>query len=124
MMRVVFAAWFLAHGIAHLPGFLVSWKLWSVPSLPFHTSVLANTVDVGTVGIRLVGLGWFFCCIGFIALAIGALLRLSWWHDAAYVILSLSLILCVLGWPQSRIGVASNVVVSVLLLASTRYGWV
>jgi len=38
--------------------------------------------------------------------------------------LGLSLVLCVLGWPHSKIGVASNIAVAVLLFVGTRLGWV
>lgn len=123
-MTVVFAVWFVAHGVAHLPGFLVSWRFLSVPSLPYRTAVLANKVDVGFVGIRVVGVLWLLCFLAFILLAIGAMMRAAWWHEAAFVILSASLILCVVGWPHSRIGVASNFVVAALLFLSTRLHWI
>src|SRR3989442_1558863 len=56
-MRVLLAAWLLAHGVAHLPGFLVSWQLHDFPDLPFHTTILADRVDIRAVGIRLIGAG-------------------------------------------------------------------
>jgi hypothetical protein len=34
-MRIVLAALLLAHGVAHLPGFLVSWQLRSFPEMPY-----------------------------------------------------------------------------------------
>jgi len=40
------------------------------------------------------------------------------------MVLAVSLTLCVLGWPRARIGVASNIVVAVLLLTANRFGWV
>src|SRR5438876_11104158 len=49
-MRMVFAVWFLAHGVAHLPDSLVSWQLRDFSRLPFHTTVLGDSVDIGTVG--------------------------------------------------------------------------
>jgi hypothetical protein len=45
------------------------------------------------------------------------------WKDAAYVVLGLSLILSILGWPAARIGVAANIGATMLLFASTRWGW-
>lgn len=123
-MRILLAAWFLAHGLAHLPGFLVSWQLRSLPDLPFHTTILSDTVDIGRVGIRLVGLGWLFAAAAFAMLAILVMLRVAWWRELAYVVLTFSFVLCILGWPHSRIGVVSNVVVAFLLVISTRFGWV
>jgi hypothetical protein len=123
-MRIILALWFFAHGVAHLPGFLVSWQLRTFTELPFRTTILANSVGVGTVGVRLIGVGWLLSAVAFMALAAAAMLRVAWWQEATYVVLGFSLILCVLGWPRSWIGVASNVVVAVLLVSATRFGWV
>jgi hypothetical protein len=123
-MRILFAVWFFAHGVAHLPGFLVSWQLLSTPSVQYHTALLNNKVDVGSVGIRVVGVVWLLCCLAFIALSIAAMMQGAWWHEVAFVVLGTSLVLCVLGWPRSRIGVASNIVVAALLFLSTRFHWI
>ena len=123
-MRIVLALWFFAHGVAHLPGFLVSWQLRTFTELPFRTTILANSVDVGTVGVRLIGIGWLLGAVAFMALAVAAMLRVAWWQEATYVVLGFSLILCVLGWPRSWIGVASNIVVAALLVSATRFGLV
>jgi hypothetical protein len=122
-MRIILAVWLFAHGVAHLPGFLVSWKLWTSPELPFHTTILANKVDVGTTGIRVIGVGWLAGAVGFVALAVAAWLRTGWWPDATLLLLGFSLILCILGWPHCRIGVASNIAVAILLGMATRVGW-
>jgi hypothetical protein len=123
-MRTLLAVWFFAHGVAHLPGFLVSWQLRTFPDLPFRTTILANSVDVGTVGVRLIGVGWLLSAVAFMALAVAAMLQVAWWQEATYVVLGFSLILCVLGWPRSWIGVTSNIAVAVLLASATRFGWV
>jgi hypothetical protein len=123
-MRIFFAVWFFAHGVAHLPGFLVSWQLWTVPDLPFRTTILANRVDVGMVGVRLIGIGWLLGAVTFMALAIAAMLQVAGWQEASYVVLGFSLILCVLSWPRSWIGFTSNIAVTVVLASATRFGWV
>jgi hypothetical protein len=46
-MRIVLALLLLAHGVAHLPGFLVSWQLRSFPEMPYRTAFLGGSVDVG-----------------------------------------------------------------------------
>jgi len=123
-LRILLAVWFFAHGLAHVPGFIVAWQLRSFPSLPFHTTVLANRIDIGRLGIRAVGLAWLLGAVAFVALGFAASLRIPWWRETAYVALGLSLVLCVLGWPHSKIGVASNIAVAVLLFVGTRLGWV
>ena len=114
--------WFLAHGVAHLPGFLVAWQLRDFPGLSFQTTLLANRVDIGTVGMRFVGVGWLLAAVAFAALAVLAILRVAWWQEATYAVLGFSMMLCVLGWPRARIGLVSNVVVAVVLLTAKRFG--
>ncbi len=70
-MRYALALLLLGHGIAHLPGFLVGWQLASFPELPFRTTVLAHTVDVGVVGARLVGAGWMIVSLMFVGTRCG-----------------------------------------------------
>jgi len=121
-MRIALAIWFVAHGVAHLPGFLVAWRLRDFSGLPFHTTVLANRVDIGTAGMRLVGVGWLLAAVAFAALAVVTILRVEWWQEAAYAVLGFSMMLCVLGWPRARIGVVANVVAVVVLLTAKRFG--
>jgi hypothetical protein len=67
---------------------------------------------------------WLLGAVGFSALSVAVWLRTAWWQEATFVALSLSLMLCVLGWPHSRIGVASNTVVASLLATAALFGWV
>jgi hypothetical protein len=53
-MRIVLAVLMVAHGIAHLPGVLVSWQLRSFPEMPFRTTtILGSSLDVGGVSTAL-----------------------------------------------------------------------
>ena len=40
----------LAHGIAHVPGFLVNWQIASFPDLTYRTTIFATSVDVCSGG--------------------------------------------------------------------------
>ncbi len=61
------------HGVAHLPGFLVAWRLATLSELPHRTTVLANSVNVGERGIRVVGVLWLIAALAFTACGMGAL---------------------------------------------------
>ena len=52
------ASFLLAHGVAHLVGFVSSWKLATLAELPYKTTVFSGRVDVGDAGIRVVAA----CC--------------------------------------------------------------
>jgi hypothetical protein len=98
-MRVALSILLLLHGIAHLPGFVVPWRLTALPELPYKTTVLGGALDIGGSGVRTLGLLW----LGVVAS---------------------STVLCILGWPDSRIGLAVNLVLLALLLANVRFGWI
>jgi hypothetical protein len=120
-MRIVLACLLLGHGIAHLPGFLVGWQLASFPELPFRTTVIANMVDVGLPGARIVGAAWMIVSLMFVVLAVTVALRPAGWPQAVPAALALSTVLCVLGWPEARIGLAMNGLIA-LSVAIVRFG--
>jgi hypothetical protein len=107
-MRYVLAILLLGHGVAHLPGFLVGWQLASFPELPFRTTVIAHTVDVGLTGTRIVGAAWMIGAFMFVVLAATVAFRHGGVPQALPIALAFSAMLCVLGWPEARIGLAMN----------------
>ena len=50
-MRFGLAFLLVAHGVAHLVGFVSSWKLATLAELPYKTTVFSGRVDVGDAGI-------------------------------------------------------------------------
>ena len=122
-MRIVLAVLLLAHGIAHLPGFLVNWQLRSFAEMPYRTTVLGGSVDVGDGGIKTIGLAWLALSVLFV-IAMGAtLMRATWWQPSVYAAVGLSTVLCVVGWPDARLGLVANAVILLLLVAGVRAGW-
>jgi hypothetical protein len=111
----------LGHGIAHLPGFIVSWQLGSFPDLPYRTTIFGASLNVGADGMRLIGLGWLGIAAALIALALAIAFDVRLWPWAAPMVLALSLLLCVAGWPEARLGVVANAVLAASL-AGMRYG--
>lgn len=122
-MRIALAVLMLLHGVAHLPGFVGSWRLAALEGMPYKTTLLAGRVDVGDVGIRVVGVVWLLAALGFILTAIGAFTDRSWWMAALMGVALASLGLSVLEWPLARIGVAVNLAILAALLAGQRLGW-
>jgi hypothetical protein len=115
-MRLAFALFLLIHGIAHLPGFVVPWRLATLAELPYKTTLLAGTVDAGPAGARLVGLLWLFAGVGCVATAVAVLGGVRGWPSVALGVLLLSLVLTVLGWPDSSMGLAINLALLAILL--------
>jgi hypothetical protein len=80
--------------------------------------VLANSIDVGTVGTRLLGTAWLLVALLFAALATMIALRHPAWPHLLPVAVVLSAVMCTLGLPEARIGLTVNVVMAVGLVAA------
>ncbi len=121
-MRYAFSVLLAAHGLAHLPGFLVSWRLMQSPDVPYKTTLLAGRMDVGDVGIRIVGLAWFATAVLMIIVATGMALKHRWAEALVLLPVITSLALCVLELPHARIGLVVNVVALLWLTAHPTLG--
>ena len=124
MIRIVLALFLVAHGIAHLVGFVVPWKIATMKEMPYKTTILSGSIDLGDVGIRVMGILWLIATLAFIVSGIGVLTRVPWWLPATMIVTVSSLFLCIIGWPDSRIGVFINVVIVAFLLVGQKMDWV
>jgi hypothetical protein len=119
-MHLAFAVLLAVHGIAHLVGFLVPWRLMTSDEMPYSTTLLGGTVDVGGAGIRIVGLGWLLLAGAFLGGAwmvwVGRPGAAAWVTTTALV----SVAMCVLGWPQARVGLWVNAAILGAVFASDR----
>jgi hypothetical protein len=120
-MRWILASVLLAHGVAHLPGFFVSWKLASFPELPFRTTIF-GTVDIGLAGTRLVGAAWLLSSIVFAAIAAALALRVDLPSPLLPLALGVSAVLCLSAWPKASYGFIANAAIAAALVAGERYG--
>jgi hypothetical protein len=119
-MRFVLAFFLLAHGVAHLVGFVSSWKLATLAELPYKTTVFSGRVDVGDAGIRVMGALWLLAALAFLVAAIAVATEAGWAVRFTLAGIIASLMLCVVGWPDARIGVAVNVGLVLLLAIGAR----
>jgi hypothetical protein len=122
-VRLALSLLFIVHGIAHLPGFLVPWRLAAPATMPYTTTVLGGTADLGPVGIRIVSILWLFAAVAFVAAGAATFLEDAAWRTLAITATLASLALTVLGWPQSRIGLALNLLLLAYLIWGARLGW-
>ena len=114
-MRSAFSLFLVLHGIAHLPGFLVPWRL-SAPAEMRYTSVLGGSADLGRVGIRIVGILWLLTAVAFVVAGAATFLEDAAWRTIAITATLASLAITLLGWPQSQIGLALNLLLLAYLI--------
>jgi hypothetical protein len=122
-VRILVGLLFVVHGVSHGVGFVVPWKLATMAEEPYKTTLLAGAVDVGDLGVRVVGVLWLLAGLGYCLAAIGVFALLPWWRDLALWLTVASLVLCILGLPGAKIGIAVDVAILAFLLIERRYGW-
>jgi hypothetical protein len=119
-MRFFVAAFLVAHGIAHLVGFVASWQLAELRDLPYKTTILGGRLDVDDAGIRVIGLFWFAAAVAF---AVAGFAVAAQWPSAVRLtsfVIAGSAVLCLVGWPDAKIGLAVNALLAVLAIAAIR----
>ena len=107
-MRFVLAFVLVAHGIAHLVGFISSWKLAALAELPYKTTIFSGRLDMGDAGIRVVGVLWLLGALAFLVAAIALATGTGWAGRFMLAAVTASALLCVAGWPDARLGLAVN----------------
>jgi hypothetical protein len=123
-MNLIAAFILLAHGIAHLVGFFAAWALLPMEKVPHVTTVFGDRFDLGEVGIRVVGGFWLLAATAFVVAAAATAQRVAWWPGFTAAVTAASLILCVLNWPQARMGVYVNLaILAILMVARLRSDW-
>jgi hypothetical protein len=122
-MQYVIAIILLIHGIAHLVGFVVPWRIAKLEEAPYKTTLMGGRLDVGDAGIRIVGVVWLLIALAFFVSGTALLFLSGWWWSYTLVVAAISLVLCVLGLPDSKFGIPINVVILGYLLAGKSLGW-
>jgi hypothetical protein len=121
-MPIALGIFMLLHGFAHLPGFTVAWRLTERAEMPYKTTVLAGAVNLGNTGIRALGLMWLLGAMAFAVTGIGLMAGQAWWYQLALITAGASLIMTILGWPDSRIGIIVNLIIIAVLVLAPRAG--
>lgn len=122
-MRFALAALVAAHGIAHMVGFVASWRLAVLPELPYKTTIFGGRIDVDDAGIRVIGLFWLAATVAF---SVAAFAIAAQWPNAMRLTgfaIAGSTLLCLVGWPDARMGLWLNLVLALLVVVATRLQW-
>jgi hypothetical protein len=123
-MHVAFGVILAVHGIAHLVGFVVPWRLARLDEIPYATTLLAGRVDVGDAGIRAVGLLWLLTAIGYLVAGAAVAWLVPGWWTLAFGVTVASTLMCTAGLPQAKLGLGVDLLLLALLLADLVTGWI
>lgn len=122
-MHIVIGLFLIAHGAAHLVGFLTYWRITSFEEMPYKTTLFADRVDVGDAGIRLVGGLWLLAALAFFAAGLALIFSQAWWQSLTLYTAIFSLFLSLTGWPDARFGVLVNLLILAYLFVGGSLGW-
>ncbi|MCJ7535665.1 MAG: hypothetical protein WA997_10245 [Anaerolineales bacterium] len=122
-MNILLGLLLIAHGVAHLVGFVTYWQIASFEEMPYKTTLLAGALDIGDRGIRVVGILWLLTGLAFAVAGAGVLTSQPWWLPLTLSISIFSLLMCILGWPDSRFGVLVNIIILLFLFLGNNFGW-
>ncbi len=119
-MRFVLAFVLVAHGTAHLVGFISSWRLATLAGLPYKTTIFSGHLNVGDAGIRVIGVLWLLAALAFLVGPIAVTTEASWAGRFLCAAVFASTLLCVAGWPDARMGLAVNLGLALVLAIGAR----
>ncbi len=120
-MRIALAIFLALHGFAHFVGFAASFGL--AESIPYRTTVLGGTLDLGDTGIRAVGVLWLLAGGAFLVASAAAMTNQEWCLKALLAAATGSLVLSLITLPEARIGVLLDVLI-LATVGAWRMGWI
>ena len=122
LINVLAAIYLIVHGIIHVLGFVVNFQIAEIEGVRYSTAVLAGKVNIGVVGIRVLGIVWLLIAVAFVISGVGIFFSPSWWWSFTLATNVVSLIVTVLGWPDSKFGVLANVIILLFLFIGPNLG--
>jgi hypothetical protein len=111
MFRRAFAAVVAIHGLIHLIGFVVPWHLATMEGFAYRITALGGAIALGDAGARAVGVVWLACAVGFVIAGIGIWRGASWAVPLTVALAVVSIVVCVLGLPETSAGIAANALI-------------
>lgn len=111
MLRTLLALALAAHGLIHLIGFVVPFRIAQLEGYAYTTSAAWGRFELGDDGARVVGVLWLLVTVAFIVAAYGIWQQASWAIPVTATIAGCSLVLCILGSPAAAAGIAINVLI-------------
>ena len=119
MVRWLFAAPLILHGIAHISGFIGSWTS-NLAGFVERPWILSSTVTLRDPIGRAFGLLWLVALISLVGAGLGLIFGQDWWPSLTVIGAALSLIVILTWWntvpPGAKVGAAFNLLVIILLL--------
>lgn len=123
-MKILIAIFLFIHGFAHLIGFVVPWKIAQLEEMPYKTTLFNGSLNIGDLGIKIIGVFWLLVAIAFFLSVYLIISQNPLWFFFTFFVSLNSIILCILGWPDSKIGVFANFFLLLFLIILHWFDWI
>ena len=117
MIRAMAAVLLALHGLIHLIGFVVPWRIATLEGFAYRTTAFSDGLVLGDGGVRVIGLVWLGLTFAFLAAGYGVWRGKAWAVGLTGALAAASLIVCVVGLPETVTGV----VIDAAILAAVGY---
>jgi hypothetical protein len=111
--RRIAAVVLVLHGLVHLIGFVVPWRLAQVEGFAYRTTALDGSLEMGEAGALVVGVAWLAIAAGFVIAGLGAWRAQTWAVPLVVVLAVASLGICILGLPETVAGIVLDMAILV-----------
>jgi hypothetical protein len=119
MLRYVFAALLIGHGLAHMSGFIAAWTR-NASGYSDSPWIFSDTVALQSSIGRAFGLLWLLALVGFVGAGLSLFSGQDWWPILAVSAAGISLAVIVPWWntvpPGAWFGAAFDVLIMFTLL--------
>lgn len=120
-MRTALSVLLIAHGLAHTVGFVGAWHLSA--KAPGLTALFRGRLKITAAAEKALGLLWLVVAALFTTAGVWGVIGVPLWFELAVVASVISMVICVAAWPLTKLGVAVNAALWVLLPLG-QLGWV
>lgn len=123
-MNILIAFFLFIHGIAHLVGFVVPWQIVKIDEMPYSTTILNNKINIGDLGIRIYGVFWLLLSFAFFQSVYFIFSNNPVWYIFTIYVTLISIFFCILGLPDTKIGVFANFLILLVLFILQWFDWI
>lgn len=119
-LKYVVAVALAFHGLIHFLGIGVYFELVEMVDLPYKTTLLGGSIDVGNAGIRVFAVLTAVAGAGFVASAVALVTGWRYWRAVLLAVTTFSLVLTLLDWTVASAGVLANLAILATLFVQSR----
>ena len=120
LLPAVFAGFLVLHGLVHVVGFTNPWGLGSPRGVEYSTLILNGSIEVGDTAVKALGFVWLAAAVAFALVGMMVWRGHPWARRAAIALTLGSLVLCTVGLPNARYGLAIDLALLAALVVAPR----